>query len=104
MNEQLENAIRLLRSGDAGRAIAQCRAVLTADPVNAQALHVCGLAQRQLGQLEEATQLLARSIELEPANPEFRTNLAQLLGARDQVDASSAQFERALAIAPHFRP
>src|SRR5262245_58495542 len=104
MDPALANAIRLLQSGALRQAEAACRTLLAGNASNAHAMQVLGVVLRQLGQLDEAEVNLRRSVELAPRNAEFRTNLAQLLGARDKIEESAAEFQRALSLDARFRP
>jgi len=97
-------ARQLLQAGRLADAESLCRRALATDPSDAQVLTVLGMVQRQLGCFDEAERLFHRCVDLAPSNPEFRTNFAQLLGAREQLDRSVAEFERAIALEPHFRP
>src|SRR5215510_909030 len=104
LHQLLESAAQSLRAGQFAAADAHCRRALALDSGNALALQICGLAQRQLGDLGQAELLLTRSVDAAPGNPEFRTNLAQLLGARGKHAAGIEQFRRALTLDPQFRP
>lgn len=47
---------------------------------------------------------MRRSVAADPGNPEFRSNLGQLLAARGKVADGIAELEQAIALAPGFRP
>ncbi len=104
MNPEIANAFRLLQSGDALQAAAVCRDLLKRNPDNGHVMQLLGVSLRKLGNFEEAEQHLRRSVELSPANAEFRTNLAQLLGARGKHEQSAGEFRSAVALDARFRP
>jgi Flp pilus assembly protein TadD len=88
---------------DAASAERDCRAVLTVEPDNPDAMHLLGLVRRQLGDGAGAEPLLRRSIELCPARAEFRVNLSNLLVAAGRLDEARAELRRALAAEPQSR-
>ena len=104
MTHPLQTAMAHLQAGRVAEAEAACSRLLAAQPGDAHATHLLGLVYRQQGRLDEAETLMLRSVGLQPGNPEFRTNLAQLLGARERIGVSIEEFQRALSLAPDFRP
>lgn len=93
-----------MQSGRLAEAAALCKDLLAVNSGDAAALQLMAMVQHRLGQLDAAQSLFARSIELAPRNPEFRTNFAMLLAARGSFQQSIAELERALALDPRFRP
>ncbi|MCS6948702.1 MAG: tetratricopeptide repeat protein [Steroidobacteraceae bacterium] len=104
LKPEIVAAARALQERRFADAEAACRAVLAREPQNATAWHLLGLTRRSLNDLQEALECLTRSVQLDPANAEARTNLAQLHRAAGRSDAARAEFEHALRIAPGFRP
>jgi len=75
----LHDAIRLFRANDLGGAEAACRALLAADPHNAQALHLLGLVAAHTGHPEEALDLLGKAIAEQGNDPSFHNSRGSLL-------------------------
>jgi uncharacterized protein (TIGR02466 family) len=88
---------------DVAKAERDCRAILTAEPDNPEAMHLLGLVRRQAGDAAGAEPLLRRSVELCPARSEFRLNLSNLLSAGGRLDEAQAELRRALAAEPSSR-
>lgn len=93
-----------MQSDDLATADRVCRSLLATSPSHAPALQVLGIVSRRLGRLEEAESLMRRSVECAPGNPEYRSNLGQLLAARGKLADGIAELGQALALAPGFRP
>lgn len=97
-------AVAALQSGEFATAESQCRELLRFCPAHAPGLHLLGIVQRELGRPLEAERLMRRSIELDPSNPEYRSNLGRLLGGMGRHADGIVELEKALALAPAFRP
>jgi tetratricopeptide (TPR) repeat protein len=69
-----------LRSSKVPEAEQMYARVLKEQPQCAEALHFLGLAAMQRGKLDQALELVRRSIEIEPARADYHNNLATLLG------------------------
>jgi uncharacterized protein (TIGR02466 family) len=104
MDPLLRNAAALLQAGRLDEAESACHSVLARRAADARATHLLGLVERRRGRLEEAERLLRLSVELEPGNPEFRSNCAQLLAAQGQHEQALQHFEQAVRIDGRFRP
>jgi uncharacterized protein (TIGR02466 family) len=104
MDPLLQIAAGHLQADRLAEADSACRAVLARRPADAIATHILGLVERRRGRLEEAERLLRLSVDLEPRNPEYRSNLGQLLAARGQPDAGLLQLEQAVRLDGRFRP
>ena len=96
----LDEARRLLASGDPVGAARACAAVLEADSRHAAAAHLMGLALRDAGNTVEGLRWLRYSLELAPDRPEFHLNLANALRHLDRPRKAVAAYERALQLAP----
>lgn len=104
MDPLLQTAAGHLQAGRLAEADSTCRAVLARRPADASATHILGLVERRRGRMDEAERLLQLSVDLEPRNPEFRSNFGQLLAARGQPDAGLLQLEQAVHLDARFRP
>jgi len=104
MDPLLQSAAANLQAGRLAEAESACRALLARRPADAVATHILGLVERRRDRLDEAERLLRLSVDLEPRNPEFRSNFGQLLVARGQPDAALQQFELAVRCDGRFRP
>jgi len=69
----------LLRAGNLPAAESMCRELLVRSPGAAAAVHLLGLIRKDAGDLLEGERLLRRSIAIEPLQPEYKFNLANLL-------------------------
>jgi Tfp pilus assembly protein PilF len=67
--------------GRAPEAMADLEAALRLAPREADIHHTLGLACRALGRIEDARAAWQRTLELDPAHPQARQNLAELDGA-----------------------
>ncbi|MEZ6121816.1 MAG: tetratricopeptide repeat protein [Planctomycetaceae bacterium] len=78
-SRNLRTAVQRHRSGDIDSALRLYASVLKADPRNADAWHLSGLAAESTGDVEGAESMIRRAIELNPQEPVFQTNLAAVL-------------------------
>ena len=76
----LEGGMAYHRAGRRVEAEAAYRFVLARRPDDPAALHLLGMLCYELGRLDEALELLGRSIELAPAQAQFHSNFAGVLG------------------------
>lgn len=104
MDPLLRTAATLLQSGRLDEAESACRTVLIRRAADARATQLLGLIERRRGRLDEAERLLRLSVELEPGNPEFHSNCAQLLSARGKHELALQHFEQAVRLDGRFRP
>jgi protein O-GlcNAc transferase len=75
----LRMALRLHQAGQVGPAADIYREILTRNPNNTDALHYLGLLESRAGNFEHGTSLIARSLQLQPSNIQFRENYATIL-------------------------
>jgi Flp pilus assembly protein TadD len=80
LDATLKLAKSKLRSGKVPEAEAMYRKVLAGDPKCAEAIHFLGLAAMQRVKMDEALNLVRKSIELEPKQADYFNNLATVLG------------------------
>lgn len=76
---ELAQITALLRERKLQAAETACRTLLAKAPAHAAATHLLGLIRKDAGDALEGERLMRTSIALEPHEPEFRFNLANLL-------------------------
>jgi len=96
----LAHAAAALRRGDAARAEFLCKAILTAQPQQRDALHLLGLAAHRRGRNEEACRHIERAIALGLESAEAHGNRGTVLCALSRFTEALASFDKALAIGP----
>jgi len=96
----LAEARKALEQGRLKRAEQLCRRVTRAEPRQAEAWHLIGLASGQRGQYEKAVEWIREAVRLRPDDAVARTNLAVALRALGRVDEALEQAEAATALAP----
>jgi tetratricopeptide (TPR) repeat protein len=94
----LTNAVRLLRSGQAGEAIAQCRALLERFADNLEVLRYLGLACIEARQFAEAEHHLTAALRLDPGSANLLNDLGVLRLRQRAPDEALDFFNRALDI------
>ena len=96
--EVLKDALMLLQQGRPGEAETICNAVLTADPRNAEALHLCGIIKHQQGRYVDALRLVGAALNAKPAAADVLTNYGVILDALARHAEALASFDRVLAM------
>jgi tetratricopeptide (TPR) repeat protein len=89
------------RAGRPAEAERVCRQILAVDPGQAQALHLLGLIEHQLGRLEDAIEHICAAIARDGRDPAFHHNLGNLLSAAGRAADALSAWERALGLAPN---
>jgi predicted TPR repeat methyltransferase len=74
------------------------RSILEVVPAHAGALHFSGVLAHQQDRGEEAVALIERSLQLEPDQPDWYSNLGIVLQERLRLDEAIAAYERAIAL------
>ena len=98
--EMLDIAIRLHREQRIDAAEKCYRAVLSADPDNANGTHFLGVLLRQRGQGVEALALIRRSIVLDPTVAAWFNNLGNVLLSEEHYDEASTAYARCADLDP----
>jgi predicted O-linked N-acetylglucosamine transferase (SPINDLY family) len=96
----LAQAKRRYDAGDIEDVFALCRQVLAAQPENAFALELMGVASTRRGQLPDAIDLLERAAALRPRDTNLLANLGAVYRMAGKADEAEAQFRRALSLRP----
>ncbi|WP_155903383.1 tetratricopeptide repeat protein, partial [Azospirillum brasilense] len=100
LSEAYAIAIGHHRAGRMGEAAGVYRAILDADPRQADALHLLGVLAGQTGRSEEAVSLIAQAIALDPGAADYHDNLGSLRRGGGDAARAAAQHARALALEP----
>jgi tetratricopeptide (TPR) repeat protein len=98
--DTLAKAFQQHRAGQLDEAQRLYRQVLAAEPGNAEAWHLLGVAAHQRGRNAEAAEHIRRAIELSPAQFMFHMNLATVHGALGCPNDAIASLEEAIRLAP----
>jgi tetratricopeptide (TPR) repeat protein len=76
------------------------RQIISAEPANAEALHLLGVASLQLGQPHQALPLLEQAVALQPGASAVHTNLGEAYRAMGQLERAEASYRLALRLKP----
>ena len=98
---QLDRAARFVDAGDWQKAEQTVRAVLRADPNQADALNLLGIVTGKQGRSDEAEALFRKAMVSNPSLAAAWANLAQLYKQRGDVERALQTLEEGLGHAPH---
>lgn len=98
----LDQALQLHQAGQLDRAQRLYQQLLAAQPDNADALHLLGVALHQKGDHTRAVQLINRAIALQPGVAAFHCNLGEILRVTGQFERAVACFQTALRLDPRY--
>lgn len=93
-------AQKALRDGRLREVHQHCLAILKIDPSFADAWFLCAVIAAHNGQIAKAIDILGKSIELAPGNPEYRTELGKQLIALDEPERALQEADAALTLNP----
>ncbi len=96
----LDDAIRRHREGDLDGAISLYQQLIDADPGDADAWHLMGVAAHQQGKNELAAELIETAISIRPDVADFHSNLGQVHQALGDDIQAEASLRRALDLDP----
>ena len=97
LDAEFRHALTVHRAGDPAAAAQLYSAILEKDPRHAGAMHLLGVTHVQRGQYDEACQLIAVALRLDPSSVEARSNLASAQHERARALATARRFGAALA-------
>ncbi|AWJ83859.1 hypothetical protein TSH58p_10180 [Azospirillum sp. TSH58] len=100
LSEAYAIAIGHHRAGRMGEAAGVYRAILDADPRQADALHLLGVLFGQTGRGGDAVSLIAQAIALDPEAADYHDNLGSLRRTAGDAVRAAGQHARALALEP----
>jgi protein O-GlcNAc transferase len=98
----LEQATQLHQAGRNGDAIALCRKILLAEPKNADARHLLGMALFREGKFDQSIEEVQRAVELAPGRSLFRRNLGAVLAGAGRYADAVAAIQSALLLGSNF--
>lgn len=97
---QFSRAAQALQRGAFAEALAVGQRLLAGSPRNPDALCLCGMALRSLGQLDQAREHVEKATVLVPARAEYRAALAEVLIALKDYAQAAEQGRKAVALNP----
>ncbi|HTI95509.1 MAG TPA: tetratricopeptide repeat protein [Rudaea sp.] len=97
----LQDALKQHRDGDLDAAEAAYRALLAAEPENADALHLLGTLLHKRGHAADAEESIRSALMQDPDCAQFHLSLGGVLMQQGRDDEAQAAFERALELDPN---
>jgi len=102
LSQVMQLALQHHQQGRLEQAEVLYRQVTQADPANADAWHLLGVAAAQRGDHETAVGLISRAISRRPEVALFHNNLGNALKALARADEAAASYRRAIERQPDF--
>jgi predicted O-linked N-acetylglucosamine transferase (SPINDLY family) len=100
MNDPLQAAFQLHKSGYLAEAEEKYRLLLASAPEHPRLLHFLGLVRHQRGDFIEAVRLIKDAISLVPTVPNWHANLGAALMASGEYPAAATAFRNAIRLDP----
>jgi tetratricopeptide (TPR) repeat protein len=94
----IEQALALHRQGRLNEAGQIYDAILSANPIDFDALHLGGVLKHQQGRSAEALRLVAAALKVRPDSADVLTNYGVILEALKHHQEALESFEKALAM------
>jgi len=102
INAKLQRAVALHSQGAAAQAARLYEEVLQAEPRHADALHLLGVAETQLGRAQRGLELIEEALAINPNQPVAMTNRGNTLVALNKPEEALASYDRALRLLPDY--
>ncbi|HUO07214.1 MAG TPA: tetratricopeptide repeat protein [Phycisphaerae bacterium] len=96
----MQLAIQYLQAGRLPEAKSVYEQILAAEPRNAEALHLLGLIAHRSGDPAAGERLIRQAIEIKPGDPDFHSNLGEILRTRKRLDEAITALRQAAALRP----
>ncbi len=100
----LQRAVELHVRGAAAEAVQLYATILEQQPGHADALHLLGVAETQLGRAQLGADLITRSLAINPDQPAAVANLGNALLALSRSEEALVAYEWALRLSPDYAP
>jgi tetratricopeptide (TPR) repeat protein len=100
LQQALDLGVQHHQAGRLREAEGIYRQILTADPNNAQTLHLLGVLFSQVGQGEPAVDLIRRAIAQNPTAAQYHCNLGAAQAIAGRHEEAIESYERALVLQP----
>lgn len=98
--QAVQIATQYFEAGNRPEAESICLQILTAQPEQPDALHICGALAHLAGKHGIALPLLEKAARLQPDNAQIQYNLGVVFNALRMLDAAAPCYRRALALQP----
>ena len=106
MNNEIEilfnQAQTLQQSGQLLPAIHKYEQLLAIAPHHSDSLRFIGLANAQLGDMQQSIVYLSRALELQPIDASLHNNVANAYKATHQLDKAIVHYQQALQLDPNY--
>jgi tetratricopeptide (TPR) repeat protein len=100
VDQDFEHAFAAHGKGRIDDAVAGYRRALRSVPQHPQALHFLGVGLAQLNQLDEATGVLAKAIDLKPKDALLQVHYGNALRSQHRTEEALGSYDRAIALEP----
>jgi protein O-GlcNAc transferase len=98
----LSEGLQLLQSGRIPEAQAILLQIATAQPRNAEAQHLLGMALFKSGDSAGAVDPILQAIQIDPKRPDFHFNLGAVLASLSRHDEAIECYKTALSLRPEY--
>src|SRR5437868_2479016 len=102
VHQLIRAGVREHQAGKLAEAEKFYRQALSADPRNADALHLMGVIALQTANHAAAIDLISRATSIAPNQADFHVNLASALRAVGRLDEAIAALRRAISLNPRL--
>jgi tetratricopeptide (TPR) repeat protein len=100
--QALRTAHQWQASGNAKDAAALCQQILSAQPRQADAIHLLGVIALQDGNMEKATQHFQKAIKINGKNPQFHSNLGLSWHEQGRLKEAEQCYKAAIALEARY--
>jgi tetratricopeptide (TPR) repeat protein len=97
-----QQAAQFHRQGQLAAAERIYQQLITLLPMSAEPRHFLGVLRLQQGRFEDALNLIAAALRIDPRNPEALVNHGHALKSLRRFEEAAAAYDRALAVRPDF--
>ena len=101
MPDQLAQAFECFQRGDFATAKKLCQAMVKANPSAAEAWHLYGVVEHQLGNNQQGVEHVRKAIKLKPDDPQYHYNLGVLSNELGNTEDTIAAYLETLRLNPN---